>query len=810
MTSPYRRYGITILIALLICVYTLTNAGKAHIVDEVSLFAVTESLVLRGETDTNAIAWTQWVNSPGEVLGAFGTNGEVYSKKGPAPAFLATAWYGLLHWIASWDIHIGLMQGTLLWNGFLTAATAALLWLTATRLGYDDRTGAGLGLLFGLCTIAWPYANHFFGEPLSALSLLICFYGLLAYRQTDQGTPWLWLAGIGAGLAVATVTAHGLLIGCLILYWLTGFFFSSHPTSRKPLAIITAVFAFCLPLLLATPLLLWYNGARFGNFFTTGYHFDSGEGFTTPLGQGLWGLLVSPYRGLFWHTPLFIVSLLAFPRFLRRHRAEGILIGALSMLLVGLYSLWWMWWGGFAWGPRFLVPLSPFWVLLLAPLVAEWKTRALGLDPYTWWPTLQFNLRTLGARGWLLLSLAGFSFIVQVLAVAVNYVNYETQLRQIFPTDMADPLKFGPPAQSLADLFYSPVFGQWQLLRTNFQANTDLAWFRSDGNIVWLIVLMGFFTVATLFVALGNWWRISADDELDALPSRPIRWLTLLLPALLISIWLSGTANDPYYGVPDQGYRAILADICHDAQPSDAIVTIAPFSYHIPMNWLAGECEQTPPLFGYATNSLNHAEAAQVLGAVLQSYQRVWFVTERLPVNDPDNTVERGLSTVAYKADDRWFDDYRLLRYATPIDLATAFSTQLDTPLADGGGQQILLTAAVAPNAARAGEIIPVEIHYELEAPATSDLRWFVQLLAGEGHAVALIDSAPAHGYTPFSTLPVGEDLIERVALQLPEVLAPGQYQLIAGLYDPTAPNAARLRLPNGRDFISLSQITVQ
>ncbi len=75
---------------------------------------------------------------------------------------------------------------------------------------------------------------------------------------------------------------------------------------------------------------------------------------------------------------------------------------------------------------------------------------------------------------------------------------------------------------------------------------------------------------------------------------------------------------------------------------------------------------------------------------------------------------------------------------------------------------------------------------------------------------MALIDSAPAHGYTPFSTLPVGEDLIERVALQLPVALAPGQYQLIAGLYDPTTPTAARLRLPNGRDFISLSQITVQ
>ena len=66
-------------------------------------------------------------------------------------------------------------------------------------------------------------------------------------------------------------------------------------------------FAFCL--LISFSLLGWYNAARFGSFLNTGYHFDSGEGFTTPILQGLWGLLGNPYRGVFWHTPLFLASL---------------------------------------------------------------------------------------------------------------------------------------------------------------------------------------------------------------------------------------------------------------------------------------------------------------------------------------------------------------------------------------------------------------------------------------------------------------------------------------------------------------------
>src|SRR5262245_16882200 len=125
--TAYRRYGLGLLFALLVVVYTFTNAGRFHIIDEVSLFALTESLATRGAVDTNAIAWTQWVNSPGEVLGEFGPDGQVFSKKGPAPALLAVPWYWLLRFFARLQIQIGLLQGTLLWNGLLTAFTAALL-----------------------------------------------------------------------------------------------------------------------------------------------------------------------------------------------------------------------------------------------------------------------------------------------------------------------------------------------------------------------------------------------------------------------------------------------------------------------------------------------------------------------------------------------------------------------------------------------------------------------------------------------------------------------------------------------------------
>ncbi|HXF64467.1 MAG TPA: hypothetical protein VNK95_22745, partial [Caldilineaceae bacterium] len=741
----FRTYGILALVALLLSVYTLSHSSKFHIVDEVSLFAVTESLVLRGEVDTNAIAWTQWVNSPGEVLGAFGVDDEVYSKKGPAPAFLAAPWYWLLRLLARLDIEVGLLQGTLLWNGFVTAATAALLWLTGLRLGYRDRTAGLLALLFGLCTIAWPYANQFLGEPLSAFSLLLCFYGLLSWLRTGNAL-WTLAAGTGAGLAVATVAAHGVAVALLVLYGIAGAWRTTSRQGANPFSAsgarlggwMGALLGFVLPLVVAGGLLLWYNQMRFGHPFETGYHFDSGEGFSTPLWQGLWGLLASPYRGVFWFTPLFIASVAAWPAFTRRHRLEGVATAAVSLALILLYSLWWMWWAGFAWGPRFLTPLAPFWALWLAPWADQVTAALRGEGPGL--ARRRPRLRALGARGWTLLALAALSFLVQLSAVTVNWVNYEIYLRSIYPTDWENPLAYGPPAQALGDLLHSPVVGQWELMRDNLIANTDLAWLWSDGNIQWMLALFGTAVLLTTLFAYGQWWWSPGQEgDLCGLPSAPVRWLAVLLPVLLAAVWLVEVGRNPHYGEPGKAYRAIVQEICRMADGDEALVTVAPFAYQIPMNWLGGECESGLPIFGYAANSMEFPEANRVLEQVLQRYNRVWFVTGGLPANDPENTVERWLADHAYKANDSWYDDFRLLDYATPRLLDSAPYSPLNITVVGSGTSQITLLSARVPTLARAGRVLPVEIKYRLHDGNQYDLRWFVQLLRPEGYAAALL-----------------------------------------------------------------------
>ena len=58
--------------------------------------------------------------------------------------------------------------------------------------------------------------------------------------------------------------------------------------------------------------------------------------------------------------------------------------------------------------------------------------------------------------------------------------------------------------------------------------------------------------------------------------------------------------------------------------------------------------------------------------------------------------------------------------------------------------------------------------------------------------------------------LPVGERLLERAGLQIPPTARDGTYQLIAGLYDPTSEDAARLIALDGSDFVELGKVTIE
>jgi hypothetical protein len=458
------------LACLLFSVYLLTFSGTYHSSDEMSMLAVTDSLARRGVWDIELLRWM------GEQQGSYGPDGHLYSRKGVGTSLAALP----LYWPALQVERLGNVQVAMLTNGLVTALTGALLLLFLRRLGYGRGVALAVGLAFGLGTMAWPYARYLFSESLAGLGLVAAAYFLLRSRD-EASLAGPLLAGAGLGVALLARLNNAIVapfLGLLLLAYL----YRRH--GRDWQEYVTPVLLFGLPVLAALAVTGWYNALRFGSPLTTGYLPE--ERFSTPFFQGFYGLLLSPGRGLFWYNPLLFAAVAAWPAFLKRNRAEALLVAAVVLANVAFYAPWYLWWAGHAWGPRFLMTILPFAALPLAPAFQAAAHR-----------------RRLAAA---LASLALVSLAVQVLGVGVNFnlylENVYAELGLYHPTTFFDPA-------------YSPLLRQWAYLRAG---NLDLAW-AGGGTVDWPALLLGLSAVVLSVLALVAAWRGRGRAFVAGLPA---------------------------------------------------------------------------------------------------------------------------------------------------------------------------------------------------------------------------------------------------------------------------------------------------
>jgi len=147
-------------------------------------------------------------------------------------------------------------------------------------------------------------------------------------------------------------------------------------------------------IIFVTPLLI-YNFVAFESPFVLGYSHTSSDawpgmkdgffGITYPRPQVLFMILFSPYRGIFWFSPILIIAPIGIYYLWRRPDCRGI---ALTITLISVYylflnSAFHYWQGGASTGPRYIIPILPFLCLSLSMMWADaglkWKPALIGL-----------------------------------------------------------------------------------------------------------------------------------------------------------------------------------------------------------------------------------------------------------------------------------------------------------------------------------------------------------------------------------------------------------------------------------------------
>lgn len=248
---------------------------------------------------------------------------------------------------------------------FVTAATCALLYILALHISGRELAAFGTAFLYGIATIAWPYAGLYFAQPLIAFLLLLAVTLLLKFPPPNYKA----LFGVGLALGWACLTRLDTLpLAFVVIMYAFYRLWQSRGTIRQWLV---AMLLLGTPILLALLVYLGMNGVRTGSIWQFGY---TNEGWTTPFLTGLYGLLFSTGRSIFFYSPLTVVALIGWWGLWRRGwRAETVLVLGLFTTQVATYASWWAWEGGWVWGPRFLVPTQPLLMVGLLPwFTAGW------------------------------------------------------------------------------------------------------------------------------------------------------------------------------------------------------------------------------------------------------------------------------------------------------------------------------------------------------------------------------------------------------------------------------------------------------
>ncbi len=425
-------------IAVALTVFAICLAAGSshfHTIDEGSMFVTAANVVNRGEFHTNQLGWAQWANRPGEEQGLLSETGDLYSKKSPIVIAFMIPLAALGRMLPS----LSMLRATLLLGPIFTTLTAILLYNLSRELGYSRQTGILATLVFALCTMALPYSRLVMGEPVASFGLLL---SLRATRRSEQGASLASLV-CGAGLAVAIGANSAYLL------FVPVFAFALAASRWKLDSLRARIFQlalFALPLIGVGASLAGYNFIRFGSALQTGYHFASGqEGFTTPLWWGAPGLLISPARGFLWYNPPALLALIGWPRFHRLHRALSWLMLVVAVAHVIVFGMWWEWWGGYGWGPRFLLSLIPCVIIACLPTLQSMLDRN-GLPRFA-----------IGA-----LLLAGFA--VQIAGTAIDFNTYEIDLEGQFPVDKSQPLRYHHDPALVYDVARSPIVVHFQRL----------------------------------------------------------------------------------------------------------------------------------------------------------------------------------------------------------------------------------------------------------------------------------------------------------------------------------------------------------
>ncbi|MBK9034994.1 MAG: hypothetical protein IPL61_27645 [Myxococcales bacterium] len=299
-------------------------------------------------------------------------DGHHYCDKAPGASWLCTPPYAVMYWLAGspakpsttwlgWAAWLAIVIAI----GVPAAIAAAFLARLARALGLDRWRAYALALAWGLATLALPYSTLLYGNQLAASLLVIAFTLLVEIRRSGARATPLRMVAIGGCLGLAGATEYPAMLVVLpmaayglIVVW--------RAAGWRPLA--WAVLGGAVPL----GLLALYHAVAFGSPGTFPYKYsvwkEPSTGVFMGIGAPKWaavkGTFWGEHRGLLYAMPWLVLLVPGTIALARRYAVEVAIAAWAVIAFVWLNVSIKPWHGGWATGPRYVVPMLPFAVVL--------------------------------------------------------------------------------------------------------------------------------------------------------------------------------------------------------------------------------------------------------------------------------------------------------------------------------------------------------------------------------------------------------------------------------------------------------------
>jgi len=285
-------------------------------------------------------------------------------------------------------------------NAFYGALFVTVFFYYLRTFTFDKKTALLLSFVLFISSNLFVYTKFGYAHMMFVSFLLLTFFCIRKYRLSLK-RYWLFIAGTAYGIVIISYNPTFFLpLPALGLYYLGSLHWEKLKTRTLILKNVGLDAMWGVVGVLPWVLLYaYFNLIRFGGPASSGY---GGGGVPIPpvppafvLFEGVWGLLLSPGKSIFLFTPILLIPILFWFKLQRKWWPE--LIAGLTLFFVYLYFIgsivggvdYYPWHGESCFGPRYMLPIIPF-VLLIAALLYRRLSKWQKLLAF--WPIVVFGI----------------------------------------------------------------------------------------------------------------------------------------------------------------------------------------------------------------------------------------------------------------------------------------------------------------------------------------------------------------------------------------------------------------------------------